>query len=210
MNENFFRFILIPLIVLTVSVLARFIRNKFAKPKYEDNIQKPGKFDGCLQRIIQTITVISGIFAVLGLIAGEMEMGIVFSVMTLIFLGIIFLLKREYNLTYEENEEYFVLNHKNKEHKVYYENIVDWLPSFNEISILDKTKEDQKYIKVNVAMIKPEILLRKIAEMTFDGKFPHRNHLDPNDPDPMREHEIINFLNGYDYGYLVEDLESQL
>jgi len=206
MNGNLFRFVLVPLIIVTVSVLARLTRDKLAKPKYDSSVQRPGKFDGCILRIIQGLAIFTGIFALFGLIINEPVMTMVFFVLTIAFAGIIFLLKREYNLSYEENSEYFVLNHKNKEYKVFYEDIVDWRPSFNEISILDKTREDQKYIKVNIAMVKPEILLRKIAEMTFNGRFPRQNHLESTDP--MREQEINNFLNGYNYGYLMDDLES--
>lgn len=203
MDNNLFRFIAIPVIIIVLSSAARFVRGKLAKPKTEGDVQKPGKFDGFLLKVIQSITVLSAIFAVFGFIAGEMEMGTVFSVMTLIFGGIVWLLKREYNISYEENEAYFILKHKNEEHQVYYENIVDWIPSYNEISILDETKEDRKYIRVNVSMVKPEILLAKIAEMTFDGKFiQHDQPIDPNDP--TREHEIVRFLNTYHYGHLLE------
>lgn len=201
MNSDFFRFVLIPLIIIIVASGARFVRYRLAKPKTESGVQKPGRFDSCLLRIIQAIAIFSGIFAAMGLIAGEMEMGIVFSVLTLIFIGVILLLKREYNLSYQENEDYFILEHKGKTDKVYYKNIVDWLPSYNEIEIWDETQADRKYIKVNIAMIKPEILLRKIAEMTFAGRFAVLT--DPNDP--KREQELINFYQNNNYAYLIED-----
>lgn len=204
MDTTFLRFIAIPIIIIVLSSLARVVRNKWVKPKTEGDVQKPGRFDGCLVKIIQGVTVFAAIFAVIGFIGGEMEMGIVFSVMALIFGGIVLLLKREYNISYQENNEYFVLNHKNQEYKVFYENIVDWIPSYNEISILDKTKEDQKYIRVNVSMVRPEILLSKIADMTFDGQFTQVNNpIDPNDP--TREYELIHFLDRYNYGYLIEE-----
>src|SRR5699024_12275748 len=72
--------------------------------------------------------------------------------------------------SYEENFEYFILICRNKENQVFYENIIDWQPSFNEIKILDKTKSDKKYIRVNIKFFKPEIMLRKMADMAFDGK----------------------------------------
>jgi hypothetical protein len=193
-----------------VGTIAQYTRKKLARPAYEEGdknkIQKPGRFDNGILRLIQGLTIITAIFAVMGWIAGEMEMGIAFSVLTLVFGGVILLLKREYNMSYQENEEYFIYKHKNKEYTVYYENIVDWLPGYNEIQILDETNKDRKYIKVNVAMLKPEILLQKLLEMTYEGKFMTPNPVDPNDS--KREDELAVFLNQYNYGYLVEGLKA--
>ncbi len=207
MPRNIFSFIFIPILVLTVHTLAQKTRKKLAKPKAQDNVQTPGTFDRLIYWIILVIAVLSTILMGLGWIMGEREMAIVFSVLTLAFWGIIALLKREYNMSYQENEAYFVLNAKGKEYKVYYEDIIDWAPSLNEIQLLDQTKEDKKYIRVNISMLHPEILLRRIVEMTFAGKFQHEKLMDLEDPN--REYELVQFLDSYNYSHLVEDYVKQ-
>lgn len=49
----------------------------------------------------------------------------------------------------------------------------------------------------------PEILLRKITEMTFEEKFfpsPYESY-----GDPYRKSQIVDFLVNSQYGYLIED-----
>lgn len=204
MNNNFFSFIIIPIIVLTVMAIARFIRKKMAKPDYQEEVQTPGKFDNFILKFITGLTIFSGLLAILGAVIREIEMAIVFLVLTLIFLGIVLILRNAYDLSYQETDEYFILKVKNKEYKVFYENIIDWQPSLNEIKILDESRADGEYIRVNISMFKPEILLQKIVEMTFTGKF---QRLDDNfvDEDPMRENEIVNYLIHSNYSYLIDD-----
>lgn len=203
MDENIFRFIMIPLIIILVSGISRFMRKKLVKPETVDGIQSPGKFDKLIMKLMVALTIFSFVFTILGAMMREMEMTIVFLVLTLIFVGIVLLLRNEYKMTYEENDDFFILNAKNKHYQVYYKNIVDWHPSLNEIKILDETRPDQKFIRVNIAMIKPEKLLRKMVEMTFNGKFSHTDFIDP--ADPNRENEIVNFLIQNNYEYIVED-----
>lgn len=202
------RIIVIALIIFVVSSFAGRVRKRMVKPDIVEGKQKPGGFDRFLVKILIGLTVFVALFALMGIISGETEMAIVFSVMTLIFFGIVLILKREFNMTYEENDEYFIYYYKNTEYKVYYENIVNWEPGHNEIRIMDETKPEQKWIRVNVAMIKPNILLRKIADMTFAGKYEVAG--DINHPDPKREYEIINFLKQYHYDHLVEDYANKL
>lgn len=198
--------IFIPIIILFI--LAPFVRSRLVKPKVTDGIQKPGRFDRFLVHFLTGLTVFIGLITLVGAISGESEMTLVFAIMTVIFLAITLLLKREYNMTYEENEDYFIYNHKNKVYKVYYENIEDWEPGYNEIKIADKTKPEESFVKVNIAVIKPTILLRKIADMTFAGKFEAIG--DMNHPDPKREYEIVDFLIQNNYGHLIEDYAEQL
>lgn len=202
-------YIFIFVLILLLQQLGRFIRKKMAKPATEDGVQKPGKLDNFLLKFIKFLTFFGAFFTVIGLLIQEMEMTIVFLVLTVIFAGIVWLLQREYNMTYQENEEYFILNAKNKEYKVFYKDIVDWLPGFNEIQILDKTRTDDRYVPVNIAMLKPEILLQTLVEMTFDERFSKVDPM-PADDDLYRKHELVNFLVSNNYEYLIEDYVEKL
>ena len=81
--------------------------------------------------------------------------------------------------------------------------MIDWQPSFNEIEILTENKIDDKYIKINIAIFKPEILLTRIIEMTAKGQFTNLDQAIIDDP--LRETELYHFLKDYNYDYLVED-----
>jgi len=203
MNNTFFTFIFIPIIILSTMAITRSIRKKLAKPEETKGVQKPGKFDSFLLKFFRVLAVFCGILTVLGIVIQEVEMAIVFGIMTLIFAVVVVFLKRAYDMTYQENTDYFILKTKGQEYKVFYENIIDWQPDLNQIFILDESRLDNEYINVNISMLKPEILLQRIAEMTFAGKFRRldTNHLD----DPMRKNEIVNYLIENNYGYLVED-----
>lgn len=198
-----FRFVFIPILILIIYWMTSAIRNRLAKPKYKEDVQTPGLFDNFLLKLLTFLAIFSALLTVLGFFIQETEMTIAFLVLTVIFTLIVMFLKRQYDISYQENPEYFILKAQQKEYKVFYENIVDWQPSFNEIRILDETNSDNKYIRVNIAMLKPEILLRNIAEMTFEGKF--YSFEDEYFEDPTREYQITNFLIENNYGYLIED-----
>lgn len=208
MNNSMFRFFIIPLLVVLTYFIVQKIRNKFYKPTYEEDVQRPGKLERFIEKLFVFLTAIVAFFAVMGFIAQEMEMALVFGGLALSFLMIVIVLKRAYDISYYENEEYFILTVRNKEYQVYYENIIDWQPSFNEIAILDQIHSDKEYIRVNIKMFKPEILLRKIADLAFEGRFNNINEIYPEDP--YREMETINYLVSYRYGYLVEDYLKKL
>lgn len=202
-------YIFIPIIILVLSFLSRAARNRFVKPKVaSDGVQTPGGFDRFLLNLITGLTVFAGLMAILGAIMRETEMSIVFAVLTVIFLAILMWLRYEYNMTYQEHDDFFIYTHKNKEYKVYYDNIDNWAQGHNEIKISDETQSDEELIRVNIAMIKPNILLRKIADMTFEGKYEYPGPIDS--PDPKRQYEIVNFLIHNNYGHLVEDYAEQL
>jgi hypothetical protein len=203
MNNPIFSFIILPLFLFITYWLALKIRGKLAKPKYEDEVQTPGGFDTFLLKVLTVLTVFSGIFTILGIAMQETEMAIVFLVLTVIFAGIVLLLRRQYDMSYQENNDYFILNAQKKEYQVYYDDIVDWQPHLNEVRVLDESREDEEYIRVNISIFKPEILLRKIAEMTFEGKFYTLD--DFYFDDPTREYEVINYLTQNNYSYLIED-----
>ena len=101
MNRNIFTFIFIPIIVLTMMTIMKIVRNKLAKPNLKNNLQKPGIFDHFILKLITGLAILSGLLTGFGLFIQETEMTIVFSIMTLIFVGIALLLKREYNISYQ-------------------------------------------------------------------------------------------------------------
>src|SRR5699024_7975748 len=109
---------------------------------------------------------------------------------------------------YEETADHFLLaGHRRKNHHfvycVYYENIIDWVPLSKRIGVLDKTRIDNKYIYINFAFSKPEILLKELTEMTFSGKF---NQADSSQSDDSnREQEFINHLRKNHYGHLIDE-----
>lgn len=177
----------------------------FYKPKYENKVQRPGKFQKFIMYLLMFVGVFSLFVSVAGFLAKVTEMALAFGVIAVVILASVILLKRAYNTSYEENFEYFILISGNKENQVFYENIIDWQPSFNEIKILDKTKSDKKYIRVNIKFFKPEILLRKMADMAFDGKF---NTINPKDPN--RKIDTVYYLVDNRYGYLVGDYVDKI
>lgn len=164
MNEFFVRWVLIPGAIFSAYLVGQSLRKKMVQPTYKGNVQTLGRFDRGLLTFFKILTVIPLLLFLMGFIAKETEMMIVSAVMALAFMGITLFLKREYDMVYQENEEFFVLKAKKKEAQVFYKDIIDWQPGMNEILILDQTHRDQKYIKVNISMLRPEILLKKIAE----------------------------------------------
>lgn len=203
MDPNIFRFIIIPVVVFCVMGLTRFARKKLAKPAYEGEVQKPGLFDRFWAMVIKVIAVLSGLFTILGLFMSEMEMAIVFAVITLITAVLSIFISRKFDISYQEKDEFFIVRERKQEYKVFYDDIIDWKPSFNEIRILDKSKTEDKFIPVNVEIFTPEILLKKMVEKTFEGQFIRTDGI--NYEDPKREQEMINFLIQYNYNHLVKD-----
>jgi|SRR5690625_125225 len=208
MENPTFTFIFLPLLILIIYWVTNTIRNKLAKPNHTKNVQTPGKFDHFLLKLLTFIAILSAIFMIIGLFIRETEMTIAFLVLTLVFLGIVWFLKSKYDISYQEDSESFLLKTKKKEVQVFYKDIIDWQPGFNEIKILDETKPNNEYIRVNIAMLSPKILLRKIVEMTFEGKFYRAE--DDYSEDPTRQYEIVNFLTSNNYGDLVEDYMDQI
>lgn len=203
MNSGILTFIITGILI----GFAVFIRKKFAKPKSENDVQRPGTFNIFILRFITLLAILCVIPALLGLIAGEFEMGIVFGIMAVLFGLASVIIKREYDMSYQETDEYFILKAKNKEHRVFYKNIIDWQPGYNEMKVLDESRSDMEYVRVNTAILRPDILLRTIVEMTFQGKFQRIDELEHDDP--YRKHEIVNSLINNGYGHLVEDCNEK-
>ena len=197
-------YIISAIIIFILNFIVRWFRGRYVKPTVTDGIQKPGGFDRLIIYIITGITILIGLLAMVGVVTQNTEMAVVCSVITLIFLGVNFWIRQEYNLTYEENEDYFIATIKGKEYKVYYHHIVDWQPGYNEILISDQTKEEE-YIKVNISIFKPIILLKKIADMTFEGKF-----IEDDIIDATKEDELVQFYKSYNYSSLIENESSKL
>ena len=173
------------------------------RPKYEGNVQKPGTLEGFITKLFVFLTVFAVFFTFVGVFAKESEMALVFCCIAIFFFLITLLLKYGQDMSYVETEQYFIIRIRKKEYKVYYHDIIDWAPAFNEIAVFDETKANEGYIKVNIKLFKPEILLRKIADMAMEGKF---NHLDSTHlVDQAREIETLNYLIDNNYGYLIED-----
>lgn len=203
MNNSTFTFLIIPIIVIITIIGVRYVRNKIYRPTYENGVQKPGKLEGCILKLLIFMDAILVMMFVLGILVKEPDMTIVSGGLALFILIIIIVLKYANNTSYQENNEYLILKSKNKEYKIFYENIIDWRPSFNEIALLDKSRPNEKYVNINIKIYKPEILLRKISDMAFDGKFYSldENYLE----DPNREAEIVYYLVNNHYGYLIKD-----
>ena len=197
-------YIISGIIIFILTFVARWFRGRYVKPTVTDGVQKPGGFDRLIIYLITGLTVLIGLLAMVGVVTQNTEMAVVCSVITLIFLGVNFWIRQEYNLTYEENEDYFIATIKGKEYKVYYHHIVDWQPGYNEILISDQTKEEE-YIKVNISIFKPIILLKKIADMTFEGKF-----IEDDIIDATKEDELVQFYKSYNYSSLIENESSKL
>lgn len=203
MDPFFIRWLGIFVFIFVGYTMAQSFRRKKAKPKYKNNIQMPGKFDNCLLNFIKGFTILPITLMVIGVIVKEKGMVIVSLVLTIIFIGMNLLLKQEYTMAYEENEDYFILTLKKTNIQVFYKNIVDWKPGINEIFILDQTKADEKYIRVNISILKPEILLRQIADKTFTDSFLSLNESNSDALD--RKEELISFYLSHGYDYLIEE-----
>lgn len=208
MNHNIFSFIILPIIVLVTMAAIRHLRNKIYQPKFEDEVQRPGILQKFVLNLIKILDILAILFVLLGLYLGEIEMTIAFAVLAFIFSGAIMILNHAYDTSYLETDEYFIIKLRNQEHKVNYDDIIDWQPSFNEIKILDQTKADRKYIPVNIALFKPEILLRQLADKAFAGEFHQQEKIYSEDPD--RKVETINYLRNNQYGYLVKDYIEEI
>lgn len=132
----------------------------------------------------------------------DAEMAIVSSVMTIVFAAILFGTRRKFKKYYEEYEEHFWLKDQYVVDRFYYENITDWIPLKKQIGVLDKTQLEDRYVVVNLVFHDPEILLTKLIEMTFEGRFKHNDQNQTNDPN--REQELVEHLKKNGYGHIVE------
>lgn len=176
------------------------------------NIEMPDKIQRIGLGLMVFVTCLMGFMTIFGLMVRDAEMAIVSFVITAIFATLVFFIRRKFKAYYEETADYFLLQghlRKNRylAYRVYYENITDWVPLSNKIGVLDQTRTDSKYIYINFAFAKPEILLRELTEMTFSGKF---NQADSSQSDdPNREQEFVDHLRKNRYGHLIEEFSKE-
>lgn len=199
MHPLIFRFI----VIFGIVVLLNSLRLIFARIEINNNLERPTKFQRFFLGVQVFITLLMGFMAFLGFVMKDAEMAIVSSVLTVIFLAILFGMRRKFKNYYEEYEEYFWLKDQYAVDRIYYENITDWIPLKKQIGVLDATQLENRYIVVNLVFHDPEILLKKLAEMTFSGKFKQtaQNYAG----DPNREQAFIEHLEKNGYGYIVEE-----
>ena len=192
-------YIFIAIITVGLQIVMRFVRGRFAKPRVDqkDGLQKPGGFDRALLVLFTALTSFAIFFTVIGLFMRETEMALVFGVLSVIFFLLRYFVHREYNMTYQENEDYFVFMKKDKEYKVHYDNIVDWSPSYNEILVLDGTQNDGEFVPVNITVFQTDTLMRKLLEKSAAGEFSSNGPIDHHE-------ELIHYLNTNHYGHVVD------
>ncbi len=208
MAHEFIGFIVPAIIGLVVILVVNFSHRMLNHPKREGNRQRPGTFPKFLLRFLIILDGFMFLLAAAGVWMREKEMAIVCGIIAWIFFVAIVFVKKAYNTSYLETEHYIELKNGKKIQQVFYEDIVNWYPSYNEIIIIDKTKPERERIRVNLKIFKPEILLRKIADMAFEEKFTDPIQTDPSDP--HRKIETIRYIVSYHYGYLVEDYIEQI
>lgn len=182
-------------IVLNVVYL---IHRRMTQKRYTNKVQKPGMFVTFFKRVMIAVTIICALFSVLGSLINELEMAIVFAVVMLICLLITVGIQRKYDITYQETDEYFILTVKGNEYKVFYDDIAHWQWGTGEIFVQEKGWEEGQYTAVSCILFRPEILITRIAEMTFAGKFKRVDGVYPDESvypnDPTREKELIRMM----------------
>ena len=208
MNATSSTFFIRIVLITSIFVLAAFLRAKFSKPRVENQQQKPGKLQRLALIILISVTIIFALMAILGIVMNEIQMGFISGVLALVMSATSMYINSSLKTSYEENEEFFGIKVKNKENKLFYKDISNWDTSLNEMIVYGPPEQNTQPLKINVVFFKPELLLRKIADMTFEGKFLHAHNKVSNDLN--REKEIVNFLVSNQYGYLVEDYSEKI
>ena len=196
---------LIMFILMGIVVIVIAVQRKRSKGKFTQNVQKPGQLKIFFTRVMVFLTIFTGIFAVIGVMTGETEMAIVFTVIFVIFLVLTYFMRRKFDMSYQETDEYFILREKKDEYKVFYEDITYWeRGTAHEIFIFEGTKSAGGPLTIKLNYFNPEILLATLADMTFKDQFPRRDY-DVYPGDPMKKKEMVQFLHRTDYKYLVKD-----
>ncbi len=152
--------------------------------------------------------VVMGVAILLSLLTETKEPLILFSIF---FVGnglLYYFTRRKFKRYYEETEEWFYIKHQYifPDH-VYYENISDWIPLKKQLGLRDETQNEEYYLVVNLVFHDPEILLRKLTEMTFAGKFARTDK--SHSEDPYREQEWTDFLEENGYGHIIEEFLNE-
>lgn len=203
MNLIVIGFIVFMVLGLIVPPVLTYWRKNFKQPRYSTKKQTPAKFNPFITKVPAVLLIVVIFGTLMGIGMDDTEMTIAFGVLLIIFLIMFYFIQRKYDIAYQEKEEYFLLRLWKREYKVYYDDIIDWQPSIYGITVLDGSQLEKGYIDVKMAVLKPEILLRKVAEMTFEGKFPRRENQKPEDP--LKKTDMVNFLTIAGYDYLIRD-----
>lgn len=191
---------LVIFIVMFVMTTLRFI---FQGISVKNRIETPSKFQRFFLGVQVVLTGMMGFFTLIGLLMKDAEMIIMFLVMTVISSAILYGIRRKFKRYYEENEDSFFLNGQYMVDRVYYENITDWIPLKKQIGVVDPTQREDFYVMVNFSFHDPEILLRKLTDMTFAQKFKREDGSQSDDP--YREQEFTNHLEKNGYGYIIKE-----
>lgn len=192
------RMIFIFILMFVLNTVRRYLAHKSVQRK----VELPSKIQRIGLKVQLFLPFITAPLAIMGFVLQDIGFAIASLVLTLAFVVITFFTYRKFKKIYEENDEYFLLNGQYFIHVVRYENIIDWVPLDKQIGVLDKTKEEDVYYCVNLNYSNPKILLEKLAEMTFSGKF---NASD----DKNHEQELINFLQKHGYGNILEEFSKE-
>lgn len=152
--------------------------------------------------------VLFGLMSLLGLLISNTHMFITCALMTLMFVGLAYFVRRKFKNLYTETEDYFFLNGQHLSFQVEYDDIIDWMPFSKQIGVRDGTIENSPYICVNLKFSEPEILLRKLAEMTFAGDF--KDTVGSTAEDPNREQELTDFFHKNGYSHIVEEVMQEV
>ena len=203
MNPLFYAYGFIFLLLLIINIAARSYDSKQTHKKVESPhiVQRIG------YNMMFVPTVVVGLMVLIGMMLKDTEMTIVSAFFTLIFFTLLYFIRRKFRRLYREKDEYFFLDGQYIAFQVEYEDIIDWIPLSKQIGVRDGTTEDDLYICINLKFAEPEILFRKLLEMTFAGKF--KNTDGSTSEDPTCEQESIDFLQKQGYGHIVEKVRQE-
>lgn len=195
MDTLFVRLGFVFILVFIMNLMRRIARNKSPKKtlRMPTTVQKIGLY------VLIVLTFLMVLLVIVGLLTGTNEMWIVSAIIAVIFGTLIYFSRRKFNSFYEENDEYFILKDEYWAFKMYYDDISDWSTTSKEIGVYGPTENEKLYIYINYSYAEPEILLRKLTEMTLDGKFYKENPANRNDPNRIEELKAHLQKNNYDY-----------
>lgn len=160
------------ILIFVIIFILNIVRHVLVQKSLKNRIEMPNKIQRIGLSLLVAITALFTFMAVLGLLMRHAEMATVTSVLTVVMGLLTYFTCRKFKRFYSETDEYFEMKDEFQTYHVRYEEITDWKPLSKQIGILDPTELEDKYICVNRVFSDPEILLRKIAEMTFADKFP--------------------------------------
>lgn len=160
--------------IIFIIIIAKSFAFKINKTNIDSNnpmVQKVPKTIDILIILFKIITVVF-LVVIISLVSGNKDnkfsniIGL-FS-FVLFFIGFIFYLSYYVkNTSYEEQRDYFILKVRDKENKVYYDEISNFYFSENQIVIVT---EDKKKVRINYIWFSPLILMAQLKKL-LDTKF---------------------------------------